>query len=511
MMNLVFGGLLGVILIGFFVVVWKASPNWRWYNIVAVCITMILSVVFIFPTAGVLKSRSNWHQLKEKLEVQYEEVEAEQRLIKYGDNDQEMPQYGPGVVELGIELSKIGVEAGRRWPNLELQSMNNNQVVLSKPPEDAGGIAGVPTDPAAAAAPPAGAAAEPLVPADMVVYGFGEVEFNSSGVRLPAVYLGEYRVTASTPDSVTLSPTSSLEPSQRNALQKLPNFGQPVSWTLYELLPLDAHDAFIAAGSQPDENLILGSVDEDLVNQLLGNALRLTRNAGQENNPPLQTNLDSLKSYLEDGRRATDDDLPVTRWWMIEFVQTKRIDVDSPEQRGALDGGFFDLNGRAVDSRLQRPEDDEVVFKKGDRVLMKEEAANVLINEGVAELRDRYYLRPLNDYRFILRRLRLRLDDLAGRKTELEFEKQVLEQAIAKTEDMLVKNQSDKLKLEQDLSQFRVEKTAMDDYTAKMREELEQMRTEMAQIHQHNLALEQEIAQKHQAIERRLDGLSLAE
>jgi chromosome segregation ATPase len=105
----------------------------------------------------------------------------------------------------------------------------------------------------------------------------------------------------------------------------------------------------------------------------------------------------------------------------------------------------------------------------------------------------------------------LRLDDLAGRKTELEFEKQVLEQAIAKTEDMLVKNQSDKLKLEQDLSQFRVEKTAMDDYTAKMREELEQMRTEMAQIHQHNLALEQEIAQKHQAIERRLDGLSLAE
>ena len=54
MMNLVFGGLLGVILIGFFVVVWKASPNWRWYNIVAVCITMILSVLFIFPTAGVL-------------------------------------------------------------------------------------------------------------------------------------------------------------------------------------------------------------------------------------------------------------------------------------------------------------------------------------------------------------------------------------------------------------------------------------------------------------------------
>jgi chromosome segregation ATPase len=159
---------------------------------------------------------------------------------------------------------------------------------------------------------------------------------------------------------------------------------------------------------------------------------------------------------------------------------------------------------------LQRPDDNEVVFKKDDRVLMLEEAATELVNEGVAELRDRYFLRPLNDYRYVLRRLRLRLDELASRQTELQFEKQVLEQAISKTEGMLVENQSIKLKLEQDLTQFRVEKTAIDDYTVKMREQLDQMRTEMAQLHQHNLLLEQEIAQKHQSIQRRLDGISMA-
>ena len=76
---------------------------------------------------------------------------------------------------------------------------------------------------------------------------------------------------------------------------------------------------------------------------------------------------------------------------------------------------------------------------------------------------------------------------------------------------MIVENQSIREKLEQDKTQFIIEKEAIDEYATKMRSELEQMRTEMAQLHQHNLLLEKEIAEKHQAIERRLDGLSLVE
>lgn len=497
---LIFGGL-AVLLIGFFVVVWKASPNWRWYNIVAVCITMILGVAFLFPTAGVLKSRSEWHQIKEKLEVQLAEVEAEQSLIKYGDMQD--PNYGKGVIELGVELSKVGIEAGRRWRNLVMQQMNNNQVILGKPPQNVGGVAGVPADAAAA---PAANPAEPLVPVGMVVYGFGEAP-DASQRLLPTVYLGEYRVTASTPDTVTLSPTSSLEPAQRFALQ---NLRQP-PWTLYELLPPDSHEPFIAPGSEQNDDFFFGRVDADLLDGLFQQASMLTRNPQATTNQVSPTSAASLTTYKEDGRRATDDDPPTSRWSMIEFIQTHKIEVDSPEQRGALVGGFFDLNGRAVDSRLQRPDENEVTFKKGDRILMKEEAADELINQGVAELRDRYYLRPLNDYRYVLRRVRLRINELASRKKELDFEQQVLEKAISKTEGMLVENQGIKLKLEQDLEQFEIEKVAIEDYAGKMREQVEQMRREMAQLHQHNLLLEEEIAKKHQAIERRLDGLSLAE
>ncbi len=76
-----------------------------------------------------------------------------------------------------------------------------------------------------------------------------------------------------------------------------------------------------------------------------------------------------------------------------------------------------------------------------------------------------YYLRPLNDYRYILRRIRLRLTELADRTKELQIEKGVLEQSIAKTGGMLVINQDVKNKLEQDFAQFGVEKAAITEYT----------------------------------------------
>jgi hypothetical protein len=503
-----FLGLLVVLLIGFCVVVWKAAPNWRWYNIVAVCITMLLAVLFLFPTAGVLKSRAAWHQVKEKLEDQMAEVAEEHRLIKYGDPDD--AEYGQGVMELSMELSKLGIEAGRRWRNLQFQGVNNNQITLVQPQAGAaGGVEGIPAaaDEGAAAAAPA--QPEPLVPDGLVVYGFAErpmaatpnaatpsAETPSAGtpnaepVLLPTFYLGEFRVVAGSPNSVTLAPTGPLEQNQMQAIGNQ----QALSWSLYELLPLDAHEPFVAAGSEESEDNFFGRIDSDLVNRMFGN----------------RVSAETLQEYLQDGRRATDDDPPLSRWWKIEFIKDHSIVVDSPEQRGALDGGFFDGNGRAVDGRLQRADGDEVQFKKGDQILVKEEAANQLISElGVAELRDRFFLRPLNDYRYILRRIRLQLTELANRQSELEFEKKVLEEAISKTEGMLVENQAIKLKLEQDLAQFRVEKNAINDYTEQLRQQVNAMRAEMARLHQQNLALEQEIEAKQLAIQRRLDSLTL--
>ncbi len=468
-------GLLVVLVISFFVLVWKAAGNWRWYQIVAVCVTMLLAVTLIFPTAGVLASRSAWHQKKEELEERVAKIRVDQKELKYGDPADAASE---GIVQLTQRLSELSVEAGRRWRNLVKSNVAGNSITLVRQ-QPVAGIPGVPPADAAAAAAPA----EPLIPESLVVYGFAESQDPATQMMIPTSYLGEFSVTASTPTQVTLTPTGPLDPALLQRAQ---------SWSLYEMLPLDGHQPFIAEGSVPSDDNYFGRVDEDLVRRLLGRGVTEA----------------TIQKYLRDGSRATQDDPPLSRWVKVEFTKNYKIEVDSPEQRGALDGGFFDGNGRAVDSRLQRGED--ITFKAGDQILVKEEAADLLRDEGVARLIDQYYLRPMNDYRFVLRRIRLRLDELANRKEELAFEKQVLDEAIDKTVKMLAVNQEAKLKLEQDLAQVQLEQQAIEKYRAGIADKVQATRDEMVRLYKSNLQLEQQLQQRHLKIQQQIDSLTMA-
>ena len=430
-------------------------------------------------------------------------------MIKYGDpNDAE---FATGVVDLSRELSKMGIEAGRRWRDLRAmgwQGALENQVVkirLGLKDQGAGGVEGIPG--ADAGAEPVVAADKPdLIPlpeqpeeGDVLVHAFVEIA-NQQQEGFPlTIYLGEFRVSASDSSSVELELLDqNLKSTVVRQLQAIFNSNREVSWSLYELLPLDAHEPFVAAESEQTEDNFFGRIDEELIDQLFGN----------------RVSPETLQSYKEDGRRASDQDPPLSRWWLIEFTKNHSIEVDST-RRTTLEGeGFFDNFGQAIDSRLRRGE--PVDFKAGEQVLVKEEAAKELIGEGVAEQRDSFYLRPLNDYRYILRRIRLRIGELANRKTELESETKVLQDAIAKTESMIAGNpeiglegqQTIKLKLEQDLAQFRVEKNAINAYVGDLRKQVDKMRQEMVRLHQQNLALEQQIEANHLAIERRLDAVT---
>ena len=469
-------GLLVLIVIGFFVLIWKSSRDWRWYNLVAASFSMLLAIAFLFPTAGVLKSRSAWHQLKENLELDAMKLASEQRLLKYGDPAN--PEAGEGIAVLNRKLAKIGIEAGRRWRSLRMQNVANNVVTLGRAQSVAPGAAApAPADAEEGAAP---VVVQPLIPDGTVVYGFAEV-LNEQQIAVPVFYLGEFRVTGSTPNQVTLSPTGPLEADQQ---QRINN--QARSWSLYEMLPMDGHVPFIAEGSVPGDDNTLGRIDADLVNRMLG------KNVSAE----------TLKNYLEDGRRLEKGDPPVSRWTKIEFLKGYALDVDSPESRGALDGGFFDGNGRAVDSRLQRGEDGQVKFKKGDQILVKEEGGDQLIDDGTAKLIDSYYLRPLNDYRFVLRRIRLRLTELADRTKELEFEKGVLTEAVERTTRMQVTNREIQNKLEQDFQQFRTEKRAMESYAKQVQSQLDSMKAELLRLYRENQGLEQKLDQQHRSVQQ---------
>ena len=452
-------GVLIVLSIAFVVMLWKASQNWRWYQLVAALFTFAMAITFLFPTAGVLKSRQAWHQVKEKLEKQVEEVEKENQYVKYGD-----PGADNGVTHLSLKLAKLGRETGRRWRDLRMQGNNPQSITLVASAPQPVAPVGVPGGDEPAAGP------EPiqLPPAKSVVYGFAEGNVNNQA--LPVFYLGEFKVTASGNNQVTIAPTVPLEPFQAQRIQNGVR-----TWSLYELLPLDGHSPFIAEGSVDSAENIFGRVDDQLVKSLL------------QNKVPAEV----LNAYLNDGNRSSE---ATGRWVKIEFTANHQIDVDSPTQQGALESGFFDVSGRSFDSRLQRGGDGRVNFKKEDQIIVKDEAAKQLIDvDNVARLVDTYFVRPLNDYRYILRTLRLRLSEAAVRKTELEYEKQVLQDAIDATKLMLTSNQTDKLKLEQDLAQVEKERKAVTQYRDAVQADLKQNRQRSMSLYQDNIRLEAEI------------------
>ncbi|EMI18234.1 membrane protein [Rhodopirellula maiorica SM1] len=481
-------GLLIVVVIGFFVLVWKAAPTWRWYHLVTVSITMLLAVLFIFPTAGALKSRAAWHQIKEKLEVRAEKAKEEYQTLKFGSLTD--PEAGKGVVALNHELSVISVEAGRVWRSLELKNGDLKGIVLANTqpaailPDDAAAPAADAADAAAPAAP------EALVPEGLIVYGFAERPVPNMNWQLPRFYLGEFRVISSTPDQVTLQPTGKLEKMQQDAITSM----QAGQWSIYEMLPLDGHEIFIAEGSTPDENHLFGRVNDQLLADLFESGV------SQE----------TLNSYLRDGSQATPDDPPLSRWTRVEFIKKHKIQVDGQRTTAATDGDFFDGTGRALDSRLQRSEEDEVSFNVGDQLVLKEEAANELIDLGVVKLINQYYIRPLNDYRFVLRRIRLRLTALESQIQEADYQKSVLQEAIRATEAMLTSTQADKLKLEQDFEQTEKEKIAIQAYHDEIAGRVEQTRQELVRLYNQNQQLEQQLETIHKTIKGRMDALTMA-
>ncbi len=461
-----------LLVLAFGYLMWQSRDTWSWYHLTAASLLLLLGILFLFPTAGTLRSRAAWHKVKEDLEAQLQRLEAEQVVLKYGD-----PVSGEGVLELQAQLHHFSLEAGRRWQNLRVQGgASPTGVTLVRVAPEAEIPPGMTAEelPAEAAAP---AATGPLIPQELVVYGFAETRQQGVAVPIPTFFLGEFRVAASTPTQVTLEATAPLEGPQRQAITS----GQAQSWSLYELLPLDGHDVYIAAGSEPSDDAVFGRVDEPLVRRLLG------QGATEE----------TISEYLRDGTRAMPDDPPVSRWVKVEFTRAHAIVVDSPEQRGALDSGFFDGSGQAVDSRLQRGEDGSVRFRVADQVILKEEAANELIDQGVARLVDTYFIRPLNDYQFALRRIRLRIQELAIRKQALEFEQQVLQDAYAATVDMLASNQDAKLNLEKDLAQLQIEGAAISSYNSEVKETLAGARQRLAGLYRDNVRLRGELEAFH--------------
>ena len=463
-----------LLVIGVIALAVLARDYWRWFHVTAACTLATLAALFVIPTAGVLKARQNWNQVYETQSARLVQEEVKLRELKFGDASD--PSVGPGILDLTQSLTRASLEAGRRWSGLQKTAAGNNAVTLGRVAD----VTDVPAQPNL----PAGEDGEavevpPLAPVGLVVYAFGEAIDPQTQISVPRIYLGEYEITASTPDSLTLAPTKPLTPPQARGVDG------SNQWTLYELLPLDSHTTFLAPGSGGNDDNILGRIDEAAVRATLEG----------------QVSPRTLESYLQDGRRARPDDPPLTRWVKVEVVKPLSIDVDAPGAASAvIEGGFYDGTGRSLDSRLKRDAEGNVSFKAGDTLLMTRQSAGEYLDDGRVKLLDEFYLRPLNDYRFILRRIQIELQEANSRLEELEFERKTLEEAIEKTNGLIVVQQDRKNKLEQDLAQFTDERRALADHAETLQTRRKELRQTVARLHRSNLEMERKLTAIHSRI-----------
>lgn len=505
-MNIVLIILLVLYVIGFGILMWKSATNWRWYHILVAVLNLILVITLLPPMAAVLKTRAAWNQMFEKVEQQHEtELTAYRELTESPNN----------VRDLQVELQKLSSESGRVWRNLQLQNVTPQGITLALPADPGAADPAADADDNGAAA---GDAATPLIEPQSIVYGFSERELTIGQQTLatPTQYLGEYTVVDSTPNSVTLKSIRPLTQRQQQVIQS----GNAGQWSLYELLPLDGHAPFMAEGSQPSDEFIFGRVDQELLQQLFGNQLLpQTIDAYRKDGQSAGEGSELVDSTAEvaDGTNLADGVDPAAaapppsrnelleEWSRIQFTEKYTETVDSTENREAVNGGFFEY-GLAVDSRLKRIEGPEVSFDAGDEIFVPASVATELRQEGVAEILGNYTVRRLNDYRFVLRRTDLRLDEVGDRIAQLNRQQELLRQQMELTEKMNLQYQVMKTELESDRNQVQTERQAIESYKTKLESDLAETKQQLAYLYKSNLQLTRQLESLHTAIARQTEA-----
>lgn len=184
------------------------------WNKVLVGLIFIVSVAFAYAAARTLKTQEVWHAAA----VKYEKSLAEARRASAEALDGANGRLG--IRRARIELHKQLINRGRVWRNCTPQKANAQTgeaaVVIEKPQ-------------------PHGLTAK------TVLY-----IFDANDVEKGGRYLGEFSVSAVAEKQIGLQPTHKMSERQ---LQQLGASRGP--WNLYDVMPIDSHDAF--AGKSPED------------------------------------------------------------------------------------------------------------------------------------------------------------------------------------------------------------------------------------------------------------------
>ncbi len=462
-------------LIAFIYIIVKSARGWGGLHVTLLCILFIECWTFMFLAAGVQDTRVRF---TEQAHVNRERAEdAADETIDRQWGDFALEEDNPSaVVPLQGELRRMTNDRGRVWRGVNLVGGDDSsgyQMELSAA-DNAASVDNLAAD----ADPVLAALSSESLPVNLVIYAFAEeivTDDDTGGAGgnerpVPSYYLGEYTVTQSQDGAVTLQPTLPLLPSQTQAITN----GAASSWTLYELLPLDSHRAFAARGSKETDEENFGHMDADTLNELFSNI------PGEDNRQQ-----QVIDAYLRDGSRADPNDPAESVWVQVNMLKPYSLDVDSDQSANATERGYFDVSGRSIDSRLKRSDDGSVELSPDMRetpILLKEEAARDLIDQGIAELVQRIYVRPLVDYEAAFNNHAIRMDDVRERIATLQREKAIMDAANRRSQQLISNEQVEFGKLNEDLANFQREIDVLNESIQSAGQELTALKTELSSL-----------------------------
>ncbi|MEZ6138313.1 MAG: hypothetical protein R3C53_25805 [Pirellulaceae bacterium] len=455
--------LLIVSLIVFIYIIVMTARGWGVLHTILLCTLFIECWVFMVFSAGVQYRRVRHTRDAFQAQKQADEAAAETHQLLYGGFDMSESTLEAVIPVKGM-LRRLTADRGRVWRGLNFIQENNGEFLLEMTAgpaavdplnEDAGG----------------GAAAAPLssesLPANLVVYSFVE-EQGEDGYPKPVFYLGEFVVSQSQGGQVTLRPTLPLRDFQQQRIA-----AGAATWMLYELLPIDSHTAFAAEGSQGSNEAIFGRMDPDSIAALFADV-------------PESLRAEVIDAYVRDGLPASPDDEPNTIWIQVNMLQNHEVEVDSSDSANATVSGYFDAIGRSVDARLKRDDNEKVQLTpnmQSEMIILKEPAAQELIAAGKAELVQRFYVRPLNDYEEAFNRNIVRQHELAERITLVKRESAEIEKANQLGNEMISFRQVENQKLVADLDGFKKELDVLNAAAATATQELTDLKARMSLLY----------------------------
>jgi hypothetical protein len=474
-----------VTLIVFIVLLVKTFKSWGTAHAILLSLLFIESWTFIFFAASVSHQRLSYTKAHDTLMNKVEKLSKTLDEQMFGD------RLDPALnlekfVPLSNEVNRIALERGRVWRGAIKQAATPNGATLLMPAT----VTNLPVAPPAEAAGAAGAQAAAVLPTvdqglapESVVYLFGE---SPSPFRvIPTVYLGEYVVTGIKDNLVSVRPTTPLSQDQLRAL------GGSESCAVYEVLPIDSHTAFAAEGSKPEDDALFGRMDEKQIEELFAMA-----------EAQVQTKVSDARrsrireAYLQDGGQASEQTPPESLAYRVKFLKDHSILVDSTEKRSAMEGGFYDLSGRTVDTRLKLDAEEGVAFKTDDTYIFDSATAKDWEMQGIVALEARLFVRPLNDYEFAFRETR-RLWTKARQDLLLitrEFDEMVRTSKVVSEQEILRGEEGKRLAL--DKAQYGKELEVINEVHGSLTQQVEDKKTELSQLYGTVVSLHDRLVQR---------------